>query len=113
MAISSNIYSSITPANADAIAATTAMNYRAQLKDNFFKDRPLFFWLRDKAKVRLDGGERIAEPLLYENNSTAQLGDLISEKIGIFIPDSNKILRYDGRPFLADELKREIERRVK
>jgi len=51
--------------------------------------------------------------ILVENNSTAQLGSLIAEKTGIFIDDKNKILRYDGRPFLADELKREIERRLK
>ena len=27
--------------------------------------------------------------------------------------DKNKILRFDGKPFLADELKKEIERRLK
>ena len=51
--------------------------------------------------------------ILVENNSTAPLGDLITEKTGIFIEDKNKILRYDGRPFLCDELKKEIERRLK
>ncbi len=51
--------------------------------------------------------------ILVENNATGQLGKLIAEKIGIFIPDSNKILRFDGRPFLADELKKEIQRRMK
>ncbi|MCK5149303.1 2-oxoacid:acceptor oxidoreductase family protein [Candidatus Pacearchaeota archaeon] len=49
--------------------------------------------------------------ILVENNSTGQLGSLITEKTGIFI--ENKILRYDGRPFLADELKKEIEGRLK
>ena len=51
--------------------------------------------------------------ILIENNSSAQLGSLISEKTGIIIDDKNKILRYDGRPFLADELKKEIENRIK
>jgi len=51
--------------------------------------------------------------ILVENNATGQLGKLIAEKTGIFIPDSNKILRFDGRPFLADELKKEIQRRLK
>lgn len=46
--------------------------------------------------------------ILVENNSTAQLGSLIAEKTGIFIDDKNKILRYDGRPFLCDELREEI-----
>lgn len=49
--------------------------------------------------------------ILIENNSTAPLADILAEKTGIFI--ENKILRYDGRPFLCDELKEEIERRLK
>lgn len=49
--------------------------------------------------------------ILVENNSTGQLGGLIAEKTGIFI--DNKILRYDGRPFLADELKGETQKRLK
>ncbi|MBA7638954.1 2-oxoglutarate oxidoreductase subunit KorA [subsurface metagenome] len=51
--------------------------------------------------------------ILIENNSTGQLANLIAEKTGIFIQDKNKILRYDGRPFLYDELKEEIQRRLK
>ncbi len=51
--------------------------------------------------------------ILIENNSTGQLGDLITEKTGIFIQDKNKILRYDGRPFLCDELREEIKGRLK
>jgi 2-oxoglutarate/2-oxoacid ferredoxin oxidoreductase subunit alpha len=50
--------------------------------------------------------------ILVENNSTGQLGDLIKEKIGIDIEEKNKILRFDGRPFFADELKEEIEGRI-
>lgn len=51
--------------------------------------------------------------ILVENNSTAQLGNLIAEKTGIFIEDKNRILRYDGRPFLCDELKKEIKERLR
>jgi len=51
--------------------------------------------------------------ILVENNATGQLGKLIAEKTGIFIPNQNKILRFDGRPFLADELKKEIHKRLK
>jgi 2-oxoglutarate ferredoxin oxidoreductase subunit alpha len=47
--------------------------------------------------------------ILVENNATGQLGKLIAEKTGIIIPDSSKILRFDGRPFLADELKKKFE----
>ncbi len=62
-----------------------------------------------KIKDELNGKNII----LIENNSTGQLGNLIAEKTGIFIEDKNKILRYDGRPFLCDELKKEIERRLR
>jgi len=51
--------------------------------------------------------------ILVENNATAQLGNLLTEKTGTFIEEKNKILRYDGKPFLADELKKEIEARLK
>lgn len=61
-----------------------------------------------KIKKEIEGKNLI----LIENNSTAPFGKLIAEKTGIFIDDKNKILRYDGRPFLADELKKEIERRL-
>ena len=51
--------------------------------------------------------------LLIENSSTGMLGDVIREKTGILIDNKNKILRYDGRPFLADELNKEINKRFK
>lgn len=51
--------------------------------------------------------------ILIESNSTAQLASLIAEKTGIFIEDKNKILRFDGRPFLCDELKKEIQKRLR
>jgi len=50
--------------------------------------------------------------ILVENNATGQFGKMAGEKTGIFIEEKNKILRYDGRPFLADELKEEISRRL-
>jgi 2-oxoglutarate ferredoxin oxidoreductase subunit alpha len=64
--------------------------------------------------------EKIADELkkakkivIVENNSTSQLSQLVAEKTGIFIEDKNKILRYDGRPFLSDELSAEIKRRLR
>ncbi|MCL5018171.1 MAG: 2-oxoacid:acceptor oxidoreductase family protein [Candidatus Pacearchaeota archaeon] len=62
-----------------------------------------------KIKKELEGKNII----LVENTATGQLGKLLAEKTGIFIEDKNKILRYDGRPFLADEIKEEIRRRMK
>lgn len=55
-------------------------------------------------KTQKAGGKII----LVENNLTGQLGRLIREKTGISI--KNKILKYDGRPFTSDELKKEIEK---
>ena len=46
-----------------------------------------------------------------ENNSTGQLCSVIRKETGIEIKD--KILRYDGRPFLSDELKKELVRKFK
>lgn len=51
--------------------------------------------------------------ILIENNATGQLGDVIAEKIQVVIPEKNKILRFDGRPFVADELRKEIKERLK
>ena len=46
--------------------------------------------------------------ILVENNSSGQLGDLIREKTGLEI--KKKVLKYDGRPFLCDELRKELGR---
>jgi 2-oxoglutarate ferredoxin oxidoreductase subunit alpha len=62
-----------------------------------------------KIKKELEGKNII----LIENNATGPLAKLIAEKTGIFIEDKNKILRYDGRPFLSDELNKEIKKRLK
>jgi len=44
--------------------------------------------------------------VLVENNLTGQLGRLIREKTGIKI--EKRILKYDARPFLSDELRKEL-----
>lgn len=49
--------------------------------------------------------------LLIENNSEAQLGSLIRQETGIEIKD--KVLRYDGRPFFANELAEQIKKALK
>ena len=61
-------------------------------------------------KAELEKAENV---IVVENNATAQLASLIKEKTCVFVKDKNKILRYDGRPFFHDELKEEIERRIK
>ena len=51
--------------------------------------------------------------IIVENNSTSQLSKLLAEKTQTLIEDKNKILKYDGRAFLSDELSKEIKRRLK
>ena len=46
--------------------------------------------------------------LVIEGNKTGQFEALIREKTGISI--KNKILKYDSKPFFADELKEEIQK---
>ncbi|MDO8623588.1 MAG: 2-oxoacid:acceptor oxidoreductase family protein [archaeon] len=63
----------------------------------------------NRIKAELEKAKNI---ILVENN-TGTLADLIKEKTCTKIEDKNKILRYDGRPFLADELNKEIKKRIK
>lgn len=63
----------------------------------------------EELKEKIEGKNII----LVENSATGQFAEIVAKKTGIIIPNKNKILRYDGRPFLADELKEEIKRRLK
>ncbi|MEK6969447.1 MAG: 2-oxoacid:acceptor oxidoreductase family protein [Nanoarchaeota archaeon] len=42
--------------------------------------------------------------LVIEQNSTGQLADLLSKQLAVTIPEHNRILKYDGRPFTAKDL---------
>ncbi len=66
--------------------------------------------LSNKIKEEMQKAKNI---ILVENNLTGQLGRLLREKTGISIPAENRILKYDARPFLSDELKNEIKKRLK
>jgi 2-oxoglutarate/2-oxoacid ferredoxin oxidoreductase subunit alpha len=66
--------------------------------------------MSDKIKKILEKSKNI---ILVENNSTGQLGRLLREKTGIKIPEENRILKYDARPFSRDKLKKEIKKRLK
>lgn len=46
--------------------------------------------------------------LLIENNSNAQLGNLIAQETGIKI--KNKLLKYDGRPFFREEITKALKK---
>lgn len=55
--------------------------------------------------------EKAKNVFLIEYNSTGQLGRLIREKTGFSIPEKNRILKYDARPFASDELIKELKLR--
>jgi 2-oxoglutarate/2-oxoacid ferredoxin oxidoreductase subunit alpha len=66
--------------------------------------------ISDNLKKELEKANNI---ILIEYNSTGQLGRIIREKTGIKIPEKNRILKYDSRPFASDELIKEIKKRLK
>ena len=81
------------------------------IKDSDFKFMQVMYMEPFSKQIEKELG-KAENIILIENNSTGQLGNLISEKTGIFIDDKNKILKYDGRPFLCDELKEKITMRI-
>jgi 2-oxoglutarate ferredoxin oxidoreductase subunit alpha len=66
--------------------------------------------LSDKIKSEMQKAKNI---ILIENNLTGQLGRILREKTGISIPEKNRILKYNGRPFTSDELNKEIKKRLR
>jgi 2-oxoglutarate ferredoxin oxidoreductase subunit alpha len=63
--------------------------------------------LSQKIKKEMEKADKI---ILVECNATGQLGRLIREKTGIKI--SNRILKYNGRPFHANELNKLIKKLI-
>ncbi len=56
----------------NALASTTLANYRNTLEDNLTTQVGLWWWLKEKGRVRKEsGGSSIVIPLLYGSNSTA------------------------------------------
>ena len=60
-------------------------------------------FLGEEIKKEIKKAEKV---ILVENNATGLLGKVISENIGLIL--ENKVLKYDGRPFTADYLIKEI-----
>jgi len=58
----------------------------------------------DEIRKHIESANKV---ILVENNLTGQLGRLIREKSGIKI--KNRVLKYDGRPFTSDELRKQIQ----
>jgi hypothetical protein len=59
--------------NYDALLSTTLMAYRDKMVDNIFKANAFLAALRQMGGIEYqDGGERIAQPLMYEQNDTVK-----------------------------------------
>lgn len=60
--------------NFNTLTATTLKNYKKTMTDNIFTANPLFYWLKEKDRLKIDnsGGEQIIVPLMYGMNSTAK-----------------------------------------
>lgn len=57
--------------NYDSLLSTTLMAYRDKMVDNIFKSNAYLAALRQMGGIDYqDGGERIAQPLMYEDNKT-------------------------------------------
>src|SRR5512135_1918826 len=57
--------------NYDALLSTTLFAYRKKLVDNIFKFNAFLAALKSKDGIEYqDGGERVAQPLMYELNDT-------------------------------------------
>lgn len=75
-------------------------------KVNFLSIKYLLPFHSQEVKEQLNKAKKL---ILVENNYSAQLGSLIQENTGIEIKD--KILRYDGKTFTADEIYSELKKR--
>lgn len=63
-----------------------------------------------KIKQELEKAKNI---ILVENSVTGYLAEVIAQHTQIVIPDKNKILKYDGRPFTSTEIETEVKKRLK
>ena len=58
----------------DSLLSTTMMAYKKTLYDNIFKDSAVLAYLRlTDAVKKQNGGERVANPLMYEDNQTIKV----------------------------------------
>jgi len=89
------------------IDAMSMLKERRRLSCNFLQVIYMEPFPRKRVTEVLEKAKRT---VLVENNSTGQLGDLISEKTGL--APEERILKYNGRQFLRDELADLIEDRL-
>lgn len=63
------------PANVTTLLTTTIENRRGEIQDNIFNDLVTIKYLKDKKKVRVDGGASIAQPLMYAASTSGGFYD--------------------------------------
>ena len=86
--------------NFTTILSTTLNNYRKELTDNIFKDRPLSRWLMEKNRTRmLSGGVKIVEPLIYASGQAGAYGGY--DQITINPQTGLTAAEYDWRQLYA------------
>ena len=60
--------------NFDALLTTTLRAVEPKLRDNITRSNRLLAWLDSKGRMRKqDGGERVQVPLMYQQNTTADI----------------------------------------
>lgn len=81
--------------NFDAIASTTLKNYRGKFADNVSKHIPFFNYMKMKGSVKLDGGDKIVEELMYgEGNAGSYSGN---DKLTITVPTGLSAAEYSWK----------------
>ena len=55
----------------DQVTAMTHALIEDSAADNFFDSNPLFYWLKEKGQVIIDGGTHIQEPIVYDDVDAA------------------------------------------
>lgn len=89
----------------DALHELSIVNYQVSIAYLHFA----YLWpLKTEKLLRL--ATKAKKIILIEGNHQGQLGKLIRQECGLEITD--KILKYDGRPFFVDELKRLVEEKI-
>lgn len=86
--------------NFDTLLSTTLDNYRSTLTDNVFNSRPVLFHLMEKNRLRmLSGGNKIVEPLIYDEGQAGSYGEW--EQLSISPQDGISAAEFDWKSLYA------------
>lgn len=86
--------------NFDTLLSTTLDNYRSTLTDNVFNSRPVLYHLMEKNRLRmLSGGNKIVEPLIYDEGQAGSYGEW--EQLSITPQDGITAAEFDWKSLYA------------